>query len=219
MSVSTTFAFTDSATPRRLISATSTRNASAIAVATGCAASPSGSSRAKAFSTFSDRKIALVDAEVMPEESTAKVTMKVRKWMPKALCTYRAARAASGDLVTIATEESAETIATAKAMMIGIQPAPPTSPATLPVIEYTPVPRMSPTMNSSSSFGVIAFFSAGWSSPEASGPAGAVSGDSLMGSSQGRGRELDGGDGSCEPVPTREGRAMVQELYLPVTAL
>src|SRR5699024_12034719 len=79
MSVSTTFAFTDSATPRRLISATSTRNASAIAVATGCAASPSGSSRAKAFSTFSDRKIALVDAEVMPEESTAKVTMKVRK--------------------------------------------------------------------------------------------------------------------------------------------
>src|SRR5699024_2085685 len=104
-------------------------------------------------------------------------------------------------------------------MMIGIQPAPPTSPATLPVSEYTPVPRMSPTMNSSSSFGVIAFFSAGWSSPEASGPAGAVSGDSLMGSSQGRGRELDGGDGSCEPVPTREGRAMVQDLYLPVTAL
>src|SRR5699024_10824905 len=142
-----------------------------------------------------------------------------RKWMPKALCTYRAAPAACGHLVTISTEESAETIATAKAMMIVIQPAPPTSPATLPVSEYTPVPTLPPTMNSSSSFGVIALLNAGWSSPEACGRAGGVSGDPLMGSSQGRGRDRDGGDGSCEPVPTREGRAMVQELYLPVTAL
>jgi hypothetical protein len=44
-----------------------------------------------------------VEAEVMPEESTAKVTMKVRKWMPNALCTYSAAPAACGYLVTIST--------------------------------------------------------------------------------------------------------------------
>ena len=39
----------------------------------------------------------------MPEESTAKVTMKVRKWIPNALCTYSAAPAACGYFVTIST--------------------------------------------------------------------------------------------------------------------
>src|SRR5699024_6709696 len=156
---------------------------------------------------------------VMAAEITAKVTLKVRRWMPAALGAYTVAPAACGDVVRVSRCASADPIATAEAMMIGIQPAPPTSPATLPVSEYTPVPRMSPTMNSSSSFGVIAFFSAGWASPEASGPAEAVSGDSAEGSYQGRGRELDGGDGRGEPVPTREGRAMGQERCLPVTAL
>src|SRR5690606_27501942 len=103
MQVSTTFAVTDSDTPRRLISATSARNTSAIVVATAGAAPPRDSSSEKAFSTFSERKIALVEAEVMPEDSTAKVTMKVRKWMPKALWTYSAAPAACGYFVTIST--------------------------------------------------------------------------------------------------------------------
>src|SRR5690625_6516693 len=44
-------------------------------------------------------------------------------------------------------------MAIANAMMMGSQPAPPTCPATSPVSAYTPVPRMSPTMNSTSSLG------------------------------------------------------------------
>ena len=47
------------------------------------------------------------------------------------------------------------TVATKNATRNGAQAAPPTSPATDPVRAYTPVPRMSPTMKSSSSFGPI----------------------------------------------------------------
>src|SRR5699024_12407773 len=97
--------------------ATSPRNARAMTVAvTVAAASLSESSRRKAASTFSARKIELVEAEVIPEESTAKVTMKVRKCTPKDLCTYRTAPAACGYLVTISTQSSALTMAIANAM-------------------------------------------------------------------------------------------------------
>ena len=41
-----------------------------------------------------------VDAEVIPEHITVKAMMKVRKWIPNALCAYRAAPAACGYFVT-----------------------------------------------------------------------------------------------------------------------
>ena len=44
-------------------------------------------------------------------------------------------------------------VATTNAARNGAHAAPPTSPATCPVSAYTPVPRMSPTMKSSSSLG------------------------------------------------------------------
>ena len=46
-------------------------------------------------------------------------------------------------------------VATMNATRNGAQAAPPTSPATWPVSAYTPVPRMSPMMNSRSSLGPI----------------------------------------------------------------
>ena len=38
------------------------------------------------FEALKFARLVPVDAEVMPEHITAKATMKVRKWMPKALC-------------------------------------------------------------------------------------------------------------------------------------
>ena len=46
------------------------------------------------------KALAAVDAEVMPEHITAKATMKVRKWMPKALWMKVAAPPACGYFVT-----------------------------------------------------------------------------------------------------------------------
>lgn len=45
--------------------------------------------------------LAAVEAEVIPEAITVKVTRKVRKWMSKARCTNEAAPPARGYLVTI----------------------------------------------------------------------------------------------------------------------
>ena len=58
------------------------------------------------------KALAAVDAEVMPEHITAKATMKVTKWMPKALCVYSAAPAARGYLVTSSRYENAVISAT-----------------------------------------------------------------------------------------------------------
>src|SRR6476469_10355187 len=52
-------------------------------------------------------------------------------------------------------------VAITNAIRNGSHAAPPTSPATCPVSAYTPVPRMSPTMNSSSSPGPITRLSSG----------------------------------------------------------
>jgi hypothetical protein len=49
---------------------------------------------------FAERVAADVDALVMPEHTTAKATMNVRKWIPNALCAYSAAPAAAGYFVT-----------------------------------------------------------------------------------------------------------------------
>jgi hypothetical protein len=43
-------------------------------------------SRPKPSSRFAANARDAVDAEVIPEDITTKVTMNVRKWMPKALC-------------------------------------------------------------------------------------------------------------------------------------
>ena len=43
-------------------------------------------SRPKAVERFAAKAREAVEAEVMPEHITAKATMKVTKWMPKALC-------------------------------------------------------------------------------------------------------------------------------------
>ena len=115
----------------------------------------SGRSQPKPATMFAANTFDAVDAEVMPELSTAKATRNVMKWIPNALCVYSAAPAARGYFVTSSMYEHAVIIATANARMTGSQPAPPTCPATLPVRAYTPVPRMSPTMKSSSSFGPI----------------------------------------------------------------
>ncbi len=72
-------------------------------------------------------------AEVMPEHMTVNITMKVMKCTPNALCTYRAAPAACGYLVTSSRYDSAVIMAITKAIRNGNQAAPPTSPATCPV--------------------------------------------------------------------------------------
>ena len=84
--VSTTLNFTDSPTPRRLTSASTTMNAiaiSVIVVVPGSASSQPLATRPPVrfwASTCED-----VEALVMPEQMTAKATRKVTKWMPKAL--------------------------------------------------------------------------------------------------------------------------------------
>ena len=80
--VSTTFAFTLSPTPRKLMSATSVMKPSAskrmpVLPASKPRPKPSLRKPAKAFDA--------VEAEVMPEHMTVNATMKVRKCTPKAL--------------------------------------------------------------------------------------------------------------------------------------
>ena len=64
-----------------------------------------GCSSSQPFTTrppvrFCARTLADVDALVMPEQMTAKVTRNVTKWIPNALCVYSAAPAACGYFVT-----------------------------------------------------------------------------------------------------------------------
>jgi hypothetical protein len=99
-SVSTTLNFTLSPTPRRLTTARRTMKPMATAVwspVPGSSIQPLMSRPAKKFCA---RVAADVDALVMPEQTTAKATMNVTKWMPKALCAYSAAPAAAGYFVT-----------------------------------------------------------------------------------------------------------------------
>lgn len=79
--VRTTLNHTLSATPRRLIAATMARNPNAIHM------TPlPGRSQPKPATMFAAKTFDAVDAEVMPELSTANATRKVMKWIPNALC-------------------------------------------------------------------------------------------------------------------------------------
>ncbi len=79
--VRTTFAFTLSPTPRKLTIATTAMKARPISVMPVVA-----KSKPKAVERFAAKAREAVEAEVIPEHITAKATMKVMKWMPKALC-------------------------------------------------------------------------------------------------------------------------------------
>ena len=58
------------------------------------------SSSLNPLARFEAKALDAVDAEVIPEHITVNAMMKVRKWMPNALCVYRAAPAACGYFVT-----------------------------------------------------------------------------------------------------------------------
>ena len=98
--VSTTLSFTLSPTPRRLTAARTIMKPSATArvapvpVGTPPRRLSRPSSRLEATSPED------VEALVMPEQTTAKATRKVRKWVSKALWTNNAAPAACGCRVT-----------------------------------------------------------------------------------------------------------------------
>ena len=93
--VSTTLAFTLSPTPRKLTMATTAMKRSPVSVMPRLP-----SPRPKPDEKLAAKALDAVEAEVIPEHITAKATMKVTKWMPKALWVYRAAPAALGYLVT-----------------------------------------------------------------------------------------------------------------------
>src|SRR6185312_9135278 len=93
--VSTTLNLTDSLTPRKLIAARTAMKMMATQVTPVWF-----QSRLNPAMKFSPKNLAAVEADVMPELSTANVTKKVRKWIPKALCVYSAAPAACGYFVT-----------------------------------------------------------------------------------------------------------------------
>ena len=95
MRVRTTLNHTLSPTPRRLTAAMRVRKPSAIHITP-----VPETSQPKPATRFSAKTFEAVDAEVMPELRTAKATRKVTKWMPNALCVYRAAPAAWGYFVT-----------------------------------------------------------------------------------------------------------------------
>ena len=78
--VSTTLAFTLSPTPRKLTAATMAMKARPVTVMP----KPVRPSPI-AFDMLAANAREAVDAEVMPEHITANATMKVMKWMPKAL--------------------------------------------------------------------------------------------------------------------------------------
>ena len=92
--VRTTLNFTLSPTPRRLIAASSIMKPSAtISAAVSPVGMPIHSSppsepsvASRPASRFDDSRVEDVDALVMPEEMTAKATMKVTKCSPNALC-------------------------------------------------------------------------------------------------------------------------------------
>ena len=94
--MSTTLALTLSPTPRKFTAATSSMKPSAMpstrVLLSASSPKPSAKLAANAFDA--------VDAEVMPEHITVKATRNVTKWMPNALCVYRAAPAALGYFVT-----------------------------------------------------------------------------------------------------------------------
>ena len=99
--VSSTLNFTDSPTPRRLISASSSMKAIAMPVMTPVLGSESSHPLAtKPPARFCARTLEEVAALVMPEQITPKATRNVTKWMPKALWVYSAAPAARGYLHT-----------------------------------------------------------------------------------------------------------------------
>ena len=93
--VNTTLAFTLSLTPRRLRAATRRMKPMAIRVTTAVPASNEKPSTRLAANAFD-----AVDADVTPDDMTAKATMNVTNWIPNALCVYSAAPAACGYLVT-----------------------------------------------------------------------------------------------------------------------
>ena len=78
---------------------TSSRKPIAMNSRAGCVAS-GDSPPLMPVSMFTANARDAVVAEVIPEHITVNSTMKVMKWTPKALCTYRAAPAAWGYLVT-----------------------------------------------------------------------------------------------------------------------
>jgi hypothetical protein len=79
-SVSTTLAFTLSPTPRKLTIATSAMKASPMTVMP----IPPARLSPNTCAVLAAKAREAVEAEVMPEHITAKATMKVTKWMPKA---------------------------------------------------------------------------------------------------------------------------------------
>ena len=79
--VRTTLAFTLSPTPRKLMIATAAMKANPTSVMP----IPPASLRSTACDRLAAKAREAVEAEVMPEHMTAKATMKVTKWMPKAL--------------------------------------------------------------------------------------------------------------------------------------
>jgi hypothetical protein len=81
MQVRTTFAFTLSPTPRKLMAATSPMKSRPTSVMLN----PSRP-RPNPVDRLAAKALEAVDAEVMPEHITAKATRNVTKWMPKALC-------------------------------------------------------------------------------------------------------------------------------------
>src|ERR1043165_3405013 len=92
--VSTTLALTDSPTPRKLTSAISSTNRTAINVVRR-----SDAVRPNVLTRYvSPNATAADDADVMPEHITANATMKVRNWILNARCVYSAAPAAFGYL-------------------------------------------------------------------------------------------------------------------------
>ena len=129
-------ALTLSATPRRLIAATSAMKPSAstrVRPSLTSTSAPCPRTTLAKAARFAANAREAVEAEVMPEHMTVKQTRKVTKWMPKALWAYSAAPAACGYLVTSSRYENAVIVATMKATRNGTQTAPPTSFATLPV--------------------------------------------------------------------------------------
>ncbi len=80
--VRTTLAFTLSPTPRKLMIATSAMKARPTSVMP----MPPARSRSKALERLAAKARDAVEADVMPEHMTAKATMNVTKWTPKARC-------------------------------------------------------------------------------------------------------------------------------------
>ena len=81
-----TLNFTDSPTPRRLISASSTMKPSAIRVMVPVPGSVDPPLAIRPPMRFWASTLDDVEALVMPEQITAKATRKVTKCMPNALC-------------------------------------------------------------------------------------------------------------------------------------